>query len=742
MPRPFAVIGITFFMTLLILSYLNESAAIIILVIAGVCLIPVLCIKSFREQGVLPSAFLAVMAGCIMFLAGNEYKYKPAIALAGDKVNINGNIIDLPSKENGRFYYIIKTNTIDRKNIKIKIRLSCAKPLQAEPYDTINTEATIYILGNNNEDSLQYYKTTGVFLGAYSYSDITVISTQNKPLMYQILSIKQALLKNINELLPNENGGLVIALLLGNKSYLSENNLENFRNIGISHIIAISGLNLSIFLLIFLDIFERLKLNKRFVYFLSLLFVMIVMALAGFSASVLRAGIMLIILILGKLINKEADALNSIGLSLFIICVFNPLGAGYVGLQLSFFATLGIVTFQKKIAKPLDNIADRISDNIIRKIFKFINETLSVTVVSFIFTLPTIFITFKKVALISILSNLLLVYSSTISMVFGGISALTMRFKSLDFISNPAAIIAGIFAKYILKCSDLLAKISFSNINVSNTYLQIWLAGALLIIAVSVIIFIRNNKSYFKLSLILCAATLMIGYTSFYYFNRDITQITVASVENASAAIVSKGKRAVLIGCGGNDFSAGNIFYALDKNNLKTLDLLLIPRTANTESQSVANIIARYKIKRIIVPELDYDLDFLSYYNNIKVSKNEKISLWNDAKLDYIYSEDSSCAYADIEGLKVLFIFYPGCNVSHIPQYWKNADILICREQPPLNLNCLKFGTVVISGDEEIGMREAEIIVAKGGNAICTEKNRNIVIRVNANRAYSVKGDN
>lgn len=741
MPRPFAVIGITFFITLLILSYLDESAAIIALCMASVCFIPMVCIRSIREQAVIPAAILAVAAGCIMFLVNNEYKYKPVIALAGEKINITGVIVNLPAKENGRFYYIIKTDTMNKKPVKVKIRLSCAEQLTAKPYDTIKTETTVYVLGERSEDSLQYYKTTGVYLGAYSFSDIAVGSTQNKPIMYYVLSLKQALLNNVNNILPNENGGLIDALLFGNKSYLSENTLENFRDIGISHIIAISGLNLSIFLLIFLDIFERLKLNKRIVYALSLFFVVTIMALAGFSASVLRAGIMLIVLLLGKLINKEADALNSIGFSVLLISAFNPLGAGYVGLQLSFFATLGILVMQKRIAKPFDKIADRLTATASRRIIKFITETVSVTVASFIFTLPTIFITFKKVALISIISNMMLVYSSTISMIFGGISALTMQFKAMEFISNPAAIIAGLLAKYIIKCSALLAKIPFANLSVNEVYIQLWLGGALLLLAAAVLIYKKDGKIYFKLSAILCAASLFVGITSHSIISRKVTKIIVTEVGNASAVIVSKQGKAVMVGCGGDDLEVSNIYNALDENNLKSIDLMLIPRAEKTESQAVTDIIERYDVKKIVAPELNYDLEIFSFKDNLKISKNESVTLWEGASLDYIYNEDLSCAYANFEGTTALFIFYPGCSVNKIPKGWKNADILICRSQPPESLNCLEFRTVIISADENIKIPQSKLFTSTGENTFATAFNGSIVIKSAGNSVFSVRGD-
>jgi competence protein ComEC len=742
MPRPFAVLGISFFLTLVILSYLNESAAVILLCIAGISIIPLFCIKSIREQKVLPAACLSVAAACVMFLAAAEYTYKPAIALAGEKVNISGKIIDLPSKENGRFYYIIKTSSVNKKPENVKIRLSCAEPLDAEPYDSVETEATIYVLGENSEDSLQYYKTTGVYLGAYSFSGIYVKPEKKKPAMYYVINFKQSLIDNLNKLLPNENGGLVIALLFGDKSFMSDKTLANFRNIGISHIIAISGLNLSIFLLIFLDIFERIKLNKRTVYVLSMLFVILVMALAGFSASVLRAGLMLIVLLIGKLINKEADALNSIGLSVLIISALNPFGAGYIGLQLSFFATLGIVVLQKRMMKPFESSANKITHKTVRRFVKFAFETVTVTASSFVFTLPTIILTFGKVALISIVSNLMLVYSSTLSMVFGGCAALIMQFKIFAFLGNPFALVAGILAEYIIKCSEFLANIPYASVSASDTNTKLWLSGTLILFAVSVLIIKFYKINYIRLTAILCVGTLFVEVLSYNIFNHSVTKITVAAVGNASAAVISKNGKAALIGCGGDDFDVNNIYTIINKENLRSIDLLLIPRAEITESQSSDDILNYCEVKKIVAPELNYDLDYLSGSEKLELSKNKRIQLWKGAEIDYLYDDDLSCAFANLEGTTVLFIFYPGCNIQKIPQRWKKADVLICRAKLPDDLSCLNFGTIVIATDKIIKQNKVNEINIASGNAVTTVINSNVVIKSSGNSVYSVGREN
>lgn len=739
MPRPFAVIGITFFLTLLMLSYVNEVVMIVILCVACVSLVPFLIIKNIRKQAVFPTACLVVIAGCIMTLVANEFTYKPAIFISGEKVAFTGSLTDLPVKENGRVYYVIKTDTVNGDRSTFKIRLSCPEPLDAEPYDTIAVnDATVYVLGENNEDSLKYFKTTGTFLGAYTSSDVITYPVVKKPLMFYIISIKMGLINKVNELLPNEQGGLIIALLIGDKSLLSEKTLSDFRDIGISHIVAISGLNLSVFLLLFLDVFERLRLNKNFVYISSSVFVILIMALAGFSPSVLRAGIMLLVLLLGKIINQDADALNSLGLSVLIITVFNPLGAGYIGLQLSFFATLGILLLQKRLFIPFEMLTNRIKQTTARHLMKFICETVAVTVAASVFTLPIMIIAFERVALISIISNLLLVYISSLTMILGGIAALFYGLPFLSFISYPFAIAAGMLAKYIIRISGFLSEIPYASISVNGNYIKLWLAGSLLLIALALLIRSKNEKKNIRFSALLCLATLLIGVFSNSVFNRNITRITIADIGNASATLISKNRKAALIGCGGDEFAVNKIYEALQDNNINALDLLLIPRVAVTESESAIDILGVYNTHNIILPEMNYALKFIDKNYDYKISKNEIIEPWDGAKIAYLYTDDLSCAYVDISGTKILFIFYPGCDIGNIPESWRNADILICRAKPPEGLDCIKFGTVVICAVENSALNEQTKINNAGGSAYVTASRGNIVIETRGNAVYSI----
>ena len=128
---------------------------------------------------------------------------------------------------------------------------------------------------------------------------------------------------------------------------------------------AVSGFHLSLWTAMIFTFTEHLRGRMRLFGNLgALLFVIFFMALTGFTPSVMRAGAMMLIFILSKIINQQADSLNSLCLALTVLLLTNPFLASSISLQLSFFATLGIISF----ASPLNELSIRLKRKIKPKI--------------------------------------------------------------------------------------------------------------------------------------------------------------------------------------------------------------------------------------------------------------------------------------------------------------------------------------------------------------------------------------
>ena len=123
---------------------------------------------------------------------------------------------------------------------------------------------------------------------------------------------------------------------------MPEYTIESFRKSGVSHFIVVSGLHMSVVGMCFPFILRKLLKNKFLYVFGSCAVIVLYMGITGFSPSVVRAGVMFIVYVIGMLFNRKPDSFSSLGLAVLILTAENPYAGGNIGLLLSVTATLGI----------------------------------------------------------------------------------------------------------------------------------------------------------------------------------------------------------------------------------------------------------------------------------------------------------------------------------------------------------------------------------------------------------------
>ncbi|WP_262890149.1 ComEC/Rec2 family competence protein [Polaribacter pacificus] len=148
--------------------------------------------------------------------------------------------------------------------------------------------------------------------------------------------------------------GIINALLLGQRTELSEELQEDYTKAGAIHILAISGLHIGILLLLFNTLFKPLLFFKQGAYIKTILLVLLLWAfalIAGLSSSVIRATTMFSFVAIAMIFKSQTAVLHSLISSLFVLLLYNPLFLFDVGFQLSYAAVFGIVWMQPLIYK-------------------------------------------------------------------------------------------------------------------------------------------------------------------------------------------------------------------------------------------------------------------------------------------------------------------------------------------------------------------------------------------------------
>ncbi|KKS56452.1 MAG: internalization-related competence protein ComEC/Rec2 protein, partial [Parcubacteria group bacterium GW2011_GWA2_42_35] len=269
-----------------------------------------------------------------------------------------------------------------------------------------------------------------------------------------ILEIKEKLRISIYRSLASPQAELLAAMVLGDQSRLSQELKNNFSRTGITHIVAISGMNITIMaeiLIFFFGLTLRLGWNRAFylVLFITVFYVVMI----GAPASAVRAGIMAGVLLLAQKTGRLYFAGRALLIAAAIMLIFNPLLLFYdVGFQLSFLAVLGIIylfpIFDFHLSHFLKNKGSR-----------WFRQILALTLSAQIFTLPILVYNFGSVSLISPLVNVLVVPLLPVILIFGflGILAgLFGQFLGMMF-SFP---VFGILS-YILEVSRVFGNFAF-----------------------------------------------------------------------------------------------------------------------------------------------------------------------------------------------------------------------------------------------------------------------------------------
>jgi competence protein ComEC len=280
-----------------------------------------------------------------------------------------------------------------------------------------------------------------------------------------ILKIKNKLQEKIIMLLPAPQSGLLIGLILGGDNQLSKEMQDDFSATGLTHIVAVSGYNVTIVAeyLMLLGIFFGLWRKQAFWFAIAGIFLFVVMT--GFPASAVRAGVMGSLILWAMKNGRLASAQNSIIFSAGVMLLWNPLLLLWdIGFQLSFLATLGIIYFYPSIEKYA----------IKKQGISFFNEILFLTLSAQIFVLPIILIDFQKLSIISPLANLAVLPIIPLIMLLGFLMVLaSFIFPPLDIILSWLTFLP---LKYETTVIEWMADLQFSSVEILN-FSWMWVTG-------------------------------------------------------------------------------------------------------------------------------------------------------------------------------------------------------------------------------------------------------------------------
>lgn len=382
-----------------------------------------------------------------------------------------------------------------------------------------------------------------------------------------------------------DDSAVVMGLLFGETSGIDEDIIETFRRGGTAHVLAVSGLHLGL-LYSFLCRFKRKKRSIP-ADIAIVLALSAYTALAGFTASVVRACLMIFIHIAGNHLNRRYDLISSTCVSMIIILAVNPMQIYSAGFQMSFLAviTLGIMIplIQKKIKGIL----------------------LPMIAVQTGMVPYTMYV-FNYVSLTSVISNIP-VYFIAAAMIPAGISVIA--FCWLPVIAKPAAMITGLFVKLLLWCNDFTYMGGVFTFDVASSSV-IFLAVYYIFIfymcsEAGQIALIRRN--YKKIAAVFAAAVICGAGCSVYLSDGfEKTDMVFVDVGQGDCLHIKAGGKNLLIDGGGSfNYNVGKSTLKpyLLKNGVTKIDMAIATHLHTDHYQGLKELSQTYRIKKLGVYE-------------------------------------------------------------------------------------------------------------------------------------------
>ena len=255
-----------------------------------------------------------------------------------------------------------------------------------ELHDKLFLRKRVYAVKNNNNpgefDTKAYWNNKGIYATVFvTDGDYKVIDKAPAPFYEKWRTAVKELFNDIfSSHLNGDELAIASALVLGDKSLLSQDLRQSFGAAGAMHVLAVSGLHVGIILELLLFVFGRIPkvFSKKRALILALLILWTYAMIIGFPPSVVRATLMFTLLSIGRLASEESDSLNILCFSAFAMLIFEPLLIYDIGFQLSYLAMLGILTIQKPIStlffipnKWLKKLWDGTSVGIAAQLFTF-----------------------------------------------------------------------------------------------------------------------------------------------------------------------------------------------------------------------------------------------------------------------------------------------------------------------------------------------------------------------------------
>ena len=306
--------------------------------------------------------------------------------------------------------------------------------------------------------------------------------------------VRNAVYQKINSF-DLEYSDIGYAMMFGDESNIDDIVVNSFRTTGIAHLLAVSGLHVSILIMIISFVLKLLKASPKTRLTIIFCLLLIYCYLCDFSVSVLRASIMSVILLYLKMKGKCYDALSAMAFSICILLLINPLNLFKVSFLLSYFAVFSITIFAQTLNFVFDKVFHKKLSNTL---------ALNLSVQAGLIFIQLYF--FEKYSILSIVCNLLSIPIATVAFtVFIAGFVISLIFPFMSFVCGGYDYLMGLVVKLNYTISKIRLTLTINSLNFATI-----IFGVFILLVISNYVFLKKRYKAIGVSLFALISSILL----------------------------------------------------------------------------------------------------------------------------------------------------------------------------------------------------------------------------------------
>ena len=574
-------------------TYLLRGSGL--LIPGAVCVLSVMAAWRFRKHPAVKRGMVLALGFAVGALAFFGYEWvvlRPIALLDGQNVPVSVRVTGY-SWETDYGVAADGVTVLNGREYKIRFYLNDLQELS--PGDTVQMEAKLRLTDEGGSREPTFHRTGGILLLAYPRGEATV--EEGEASRRDLPAIWARRLKGIlDEAFPDDAAPFAKALLLGDKRDITWAQSTDFSRSGISHIVAVSGLHVSILF----ALINVLTGKRRFLLvIIGIPVLLFFAAMAGFTASVTRAVIMEIMLLLALVLNREYDPPTALGFAVLAMLLECPLTIAGIGFQLSVASVAGIFLFYAKLDGWLKNWLPGRGKTFRGRMERFLTSCVAVTLSATAMTVPLAAIYFGLVSLVGVVTNLLVL--PVVSIIFYGVMAVGALGCIHSGLASALAWVVAWPIRYVLGTAHALAGLPLAAVYTVSPYVVVWLVFVYALLTWLLVTQKKRPGLVFGLGVLGLCISLMLS------FLEPLTceyRVTVLDVGQGQCIVLQRQGTTFLVDCGGRrgeeaaDIAAAHLL----SQGIRRIDGLILTHYDRDHAEGVPYLAERIDIERVYLP--------------------------------------------------------------------------------------------------------------------------------------------